>query len=327
MGDRATASADPGKAKEAIVAGSAVPTADQTLRAPGGELHRPSPQALGYDRSKPSGEIDLDDDKILFLQHYPPPHVFSVISWGCAATGWLAYALNSHPDIYCVHAANTFWSRLGEQRYVDGISYLRIIGSQGYAYKAAGDVHGVSRQAVAALRKAFGGNFGCAVVVRDPLPRLRSQVALFEAMNYDRKSWGDLAYLNGICKSAGISLEQLSDKQRFFVHGVNMLNAITDEANIATIYRSEDLTSAPGKLRQLITEITNDKVSVSDEWAEAAVARRRINSHGSSSAGEFDDWQRHVVQAVVTPEAWKIYRSLGYECEITRDRLALSRMA
>ncbi|MGH7048671.1 MAG: hypothetical protein ACREE2_20040 [Stellaceae bacterium] len=327
MADRSDALADLGEAKEGIAAGSAVPIADQTLRAPGGKSHRPSPQALGYDRAKPGGEVDLDEDKILFLRHYPPPHVFSVISWGCAATGWLAYTLNSHPDIYCVHAANVFWSRLGEQRYIDGISYLRIIGSQGYAYKAAGDVHGVSREAVAALRKEFGEDFGCAVVVRDPLPRLRSQLALFEALNYDRRSWGDLEYVDGVCRNSGLNPERLSDERRFFVHGVNMLNAVTDEASTARVYRSEDLTSVPGKLRQFALEITNHNVSVSKEWAEEAVARRPINAHVSCSARQFDRWQRHVIQSVVTPEAWEIYRSLGYECEFMHKPLAHARTA
>lgn len=318
--------ADLGKAKEAIAAWSAALASDRTLRAAGEELHRLLSQALGYERPNAHGEAHLDEDKILFLQHYPPPHVFSVISWGCAATGWLAYTLNSHPDIYCVHAANTFWSTLGDQRYIDGIHYLRVIGSQGYAYKAAGDVHGVSPQAVSALRKEFGEDFGCAVVVRDPLPRLRSQIALFEAMNYDR-SWGDLAYLDGICKNIGIDPNGLSRKQRCFMHGVNMLNAITDEANVANIYRSEDLTSSPGILCQFVTEITGDKVSVSDEWAEQAVARRRINAHVSRSAHEFDDWQRYVIKAVVTSEAWRIYRSLGYDCEAMHDHRAHARVA
>jgi hypothetical protein len=303
--------ADLSKTKDMIAVRSAALATDPTLRAAGEELHRVLSHALGYEALQSSDKSDLDDGESLFMRHYPAPLVFSVISWGCAATGWLAYTLNSHPDIYCVHAANTFWSRLGGQPLIDGVPYMRVIGSQGYAHKAAGDVHGISRQCVGALRKEFGDNFGCAVVVRDPIPRLRSQIALFASFKYDKQSWGDLRYLDEICRDSGIVSENISYTQRLFIHGVNMLNAILDEIGIAKIYRCEDLTCTPGKLREFVIDITNNKVSVTDQWVEQAISGRRINAHVVSSVCEFDDWQRQVIQAVVKPEAWGAYRSLG----------------
>jgi len=70
-------------------------------------------------------------------------------------------------------------------------------------------------------------------VVRDPIPRLHSQIALFESFNYDKKSWGDLRYLDEICRDAGIISEDISYTERLFIHGVNMLNSILDEMSTA----------------------------------------------------------------------------------------------
>src|SRR5438034_719080 len=55
-----------------------------------------------------------------------------------------------------------------------------LLASLGHAYLAAGDVHGVSRKEVCTLRTAFGDRFQAVALVRDPLPRLQSQLALFE---------------------------------------------------------------------------------------------------------------------------------------------------
>jgi hypothetical protein len=252
-----------------------------------------------------------DTDRRLFLEHYPPTHMFAVVSWGCAGTSWLAAVLNSHPDIYSVHAANIFWEKLAGTPRLDGIPYIRLIGSQGYAHKAAGDVHGVSRDTLAALRKEFGDNFGCAVVVRDPLPRIRSQIALFESFN--NKGWGDLSYIDAICEKKGLLSKSVSYEQRLFLHAANMLNAILEEREIAPVYRIEDLTSNPEALCSLVTNITNGKVFASIDWAQESIRRGRINAHIRNSAAAFDAWQRRALEMVVKLETWEAYKALGYE--------------
>ena len=75
-----------------------------------------------------------------------------MISWGCAATHWLARALNSHADIFCVHAGNFSRHQYGRAPYLDGPEYLQVIGQMGCSYAAAGDVHGVNIRTIMKLR-------------------------------------------------------------------------------------------------------------------------------------------------------------------------------
>jgi hypothetical protein len=54
--------------------------------------------------------------------------LFAVVSWGCAATKWLAKVLNSHPEILCFHAGNgavaTFHSSMNSLQYFRVLSHL-----------------------------------------------------------------------------------------------------------------------------------------------------------------------------------------------------------
>jgi hypothetical protein len=61
----------------------------------------------------------LSDFQAAFLKYHSSPQQFAVVSWGCAATSWLARVLNGHPDIYCVHAANRVWEVLGNFECLD----------------------------------------------------------------------------------------------------------------------------------------------------------------------------------------------------------------
>ena len=140
-------------------------------------LHNP-PNKLTTENRVEQFVDGLTDYQQAFLRKYPSPQLFSVISWGCAATAWLAAVLNRHPDIYCVHDANHSWHVLGNIEKLDGVPYLRIIGKQGHAHAAAGEVHGVSRHLVSECRRTFGDKFNAAVVVREPISRIYSQLAL-----------------------------------------------------------------------------------------------------------------------------------------------------
>jgi len=262
---------------------------------------------------KKTGVSDLlTDEQLAFLECYPPPpQLFAVVTWGCAATSWLAHVLNSHPDIYCAHAANVFWSKLGNIPQLDGLKYLRIIGSQGYCYKAAGDVHGVSREAVKEVRAVLGDDFSCAVVIREPIARLHSQVALFARFK-GLPLW-NVDYLNHVI--GRLSLPDPSYETRLFVHGVNMLNSVVQERHVAPIYRSEDLTANPAILREFAELVTGGKVKFTDNWAEEMISRPSLNPHRTpeQKVKDFADWQIDVIRSVVDPEAWRIYSEFGYE--------------
>ena len=252
----------------------------------------------------------LSEYQQAFLRKYPHPQLFSVISWGCAATAWLATVLNRHPDIFCVHAANHSWYVLGNCDRLDGATYLRVIGVQGHAHIAAGGVHGMSRHLIPECRRIFGQKFNAAVVVREPMQRLRSQMALyrdFEGM----RAW-NVDYLAGVIARAQVSLPEDTYENRLFVHAVNMLNAVLEEREVGSIYRCEDLTSSGDALGGFVEEITRGKVSPSGEWLESAVQFQRVNVHAGGGRLDLNEWQAEVMRKVVDPRAWEVYESLGY---------------
>jgi len=253
----------------------------------------------------------LTDYQRAFLKKYPYPQLFYVVSWGCAATGWLATVLNRHPDIYCVHAANLHWHVLGNCEKLDGASYLRIIGSQGHAHIAAGGVHGFSRHLVPECRRTFGEKFNAVVLVREPIARLRSQLALYQDF-LPLQIW-DVEYVDAVLTRAGITVGPEDYESRLFVHAANMLNAVLDERDVGKIYRSEDLTSKGEFLGEFMEEITRGQVSPDSAWLESAIQTKKVNVHaGRNLRRELDDWQIDVVRKVVDPRAWDMYESLGY---------------
>jgi hypothetical protein len=253
----------------------------------------------------------LTDYQRAFLRKYPYPQLFYVVSWGCAATAWLATVLNRHPDIYCVHAANLHWHVLGDCEKLDGARYLRVIGSQGHAHIAAGGVHGLSRYLVPECRRNFGQNFNAVVVVRDPISRLRSMLGLYQ--DFGDSHVLDTGYLDGILSRAGIAVQPEDYRSRIFVHAASMLNAILDEGEVGKIYRSEDLTTNSQVLGDFVEEITRGKVSPDSAWLESAIHTKKVNVHaGRYPRRELDDWQIEVIRKVVDPRAWELYESLGY---------------
>lgn len=256
-------------------------------------------------------QAELSDLQQGFLRTYHSERVFSVISWGCAATAWVARTLNSHPDIFCVHAGNLAWQILGGKPRLDGVPYLRIIRAQGNGHLAAGDVHGVSRHLVPHLRAVFGDNFRAAALVREPMARLKSQLAIFdEFANY--RSW-DVEYIDAIVRRKDLSLPDEEYRTKLFVHGVNMLNAIVEERAVGEIFRAEDITTAPEALRKLVIHVTGGAISPSLDWSRQAIGARRSNSHARGRSVVFSDWQTEILRKAVEPEAWNLYSQLGYK--------------
>jgi hypothetical protein len=253
----------------------------------------------------------LSEYQRAFLRKYPYPQLFAVVSWGCAATAWLATVLNRHPDIYCVHAANLHWNVLGNCEKLDGARYLRIIGSQGHAHVAAGSVHGMSRHLVPECRRTFGEKFNAAVVVREPIERIQSQLALYDDFAGIR-IW-DVDYLDAVIARTRIALAPGDYQSRLFVHASNMLNAILDEREVGKIYRSEDLTSNSETLGEFVEEITRGKVSPMSGWLQSAIQTSKVNVHARRRPHrDLDSWQIEVIRKVVDPRAWELYETLGY---------------
>jgi len=254
---------------------------------------------------------ELSDFQIELLQSDACSQVFAVVSWGCAATAWLAKVLNSHPDIFCVHAGNQSWHVLGNVERLDGVPYMRIIAHQGSNYLAAGDVHGLTRHHVAELRQNLNGGFNAAVVVREPISRLRSQLALFA--KYEKYAFWSIRYVDDVISRSGVTLPADNYNCRLFVHGVNMLNAILEEQGVGRVYRCEDLTQRAETLGDFVEELTCGKVSPSAGWLQSAIETPRANRHADPGAEHrFADWQVDVIRKVVDPRSWEIYQKLGY---------------
>lgn len=239
--------------------------------------------------------------------------VFAVVSWGCAATNWLARALNSHPNIFCVHAGNFYWHHYGRAPYLDGPEYLTAIRELGSSYAAAGDVHGVDLRAVGAARETFEDRFACAIVVREPIARLFSQIALFKS-NLHTRAW-NVDYVQQFIDH-GVILPVDNYENRLTLHGISMLNSIVTEQATARVWRCEDLTTQPETLAEFVSEITGGSVSVDPGWARVTVALPAVFQHAKGGQAPRDrqppDWQIDAIRKIVSPQAWDLYAQLGY---------------
>jgi hypothetical protein len=236
--------------------------------------------------------------------------VFAVLSWGCAGTAWLAKAFNSHPEVFCTHAAPGLWRSALNSPTQDALCFTLAVGAFSDHYLAIGDVHGIERHEVVPVRKKLGALFRCATVVREPIARLQSQLMLFENFGYSR--WGGLGYVDAVAEAAGIEPSSLSLERRHFLHGVNMLNAILDEVPLGPIYRMEDLTTSASAFTKLFLDLTAGEVQASDQWASDALKLRRVNEHSEKRQISFSTEDLRIIERVVKPEAWSEYQKLGY---------------
>ena len=245
--------------------------------------------------------------------------LFAVVSWGAAATVWLAHALNECPDIFCVHQGNEMLREYAGVNDLPATRYFELLRVLGGGSQAAGDIHGITRMDVPVLRQKFGDIFRVVVLVRDPLPRLRSQFALLTEVQRNGREpsevWGDLGYLDGLFPQVMRALPTGSYAERFFVHSVSMLNAILEESSLAPIVRMEDLTSRADALLTFVSELTGGTVTPPNEWAEARVAAPRMNPHVVTPL-KLTDWQCKVLVDVFNPASISLYRALGYSVDI-----------
>jgi hypothetical protein len=231
--------------------------------------------------------------------------LFAVVSWGCAATKWLAKALNSHPEILCLHAGNGAMARLRVP--MDSVQYLTLLSNFGEGYIAVGDVHGLSTTEISKLREAFGSRFNAVIVVREPIARLRSTMALYEHRGLEAP---EFSYAETLIERKNIHAK--SEESKMFVHAADMLNVVTEEISHGTIYKAENLTTNPNILAALTAEITGGQIGMNQEWLKTCVGLKKVNAHARGEAAALNDWQVDVMRRVVRPESWRIYEELGY---------------
>lgn len=244
-----------------------------------------------------------------------PEHVFAVVTWGAAASMWAAKALNSHPEILCRHAGNLALQQVGADEPLDGADYLWTLVREGGAYRVVGDVHGMARWTVQGAREAFGENLSVAVLVREPMARLASELSHFDRVSPVEPF--DLEYVHALVAEHELELPDDSYRTLLFVHGANMLNAIVEEHEEGRVFRAEDITGSAEGFRAFVDHLTAGKLEIADDWVDAVMRMPRVNKHGTRH-GAFAPWQTDVLRRVVREEAWTLYESLGY----TRHGLA-----
>jgi hypothetical protein len=149
-------------------------------------------------------------------------------------------------------------------------------------------------------------SINCAILVREPLPRLRSQIALFQKSPV-KKAW-NVDYVQAVIDQ-GVHLPQDNIDNRLFLHGANMLNSIIQEETVAPLWRSEGLTTNAAMLARFVEELTRGHVQVEPEWAERGVRRPPTNRHSVLGAGlrQFESWQIDAINKIVEPRAWRSY--------------------
>jgi len=245
----------------------------------------------------------------------PPPEIFAVISWGCAGTKWAALALNSHPDVFCVHSANYYLQSMAQQRLVDGCEYLRVLESIGSGHRAIGEVHGVSRESIAELRAHYGARFSTAILVRDPLPRLRSQVALSRKLQ-SGAAW-DKPYYDRVAQSAGLDPAQLTYEDSTVVHAADMLNRILEERQFGPVFTLESLAQSRTRLSELLLHLTRGRVTPTREWLDHVGTLPAQNQHQAEASAPLTDRELRIADRIFRPEARECYRQLGYHVPVT----------
>ncbi len=246
----------------------------------------------------------------------PKPRLFAVITWGCCGSTWLAKVLNSHPDIFCLHCLNQHFSYLYGSPYVEGIGYLKTISVTANGYKLAGDIHGVDREELPYLRKVLGKNFRDAVLVRDPLKRLKSMCYCLRRL---KGGYSDYSYIEELIESNKLKLKNYSMNEILFVHAVNMLNAIIEETQLSSrIEKIEDLTEDKNKFIEFIDYLSDGGIILDEHWVSQVFSIPKINSHIGDREITFDNHEIEIMNRVIKPEAIKLYENLGYNMRFFR---------
>jgi hypothetical protein len=243
------------------------------------------------------------------------PNAFAIISWGCTATRWLAKVLNGHSDILAVHHFPFHMLDLPDAQRPSEVELIEYLRALGVGYELVGDVHGFPLAAVPKITDRLGDRFRACGLVREPLPRLRSLMALYERYGSDIQSWGGLEYVRALPGFADIRTYINSDDRLMFVHGANMLNTVVDEiAQLPRVYRYEDITTNPGALVEMTRELSGGRILLDHDFSTRALAVRRTNDHsrGATVAWRVEPWKLAVLRAIVSEEAWRVYADLGY---------------
>lgn len=256
-------------------------------------------------------------------------HGFLGYCWGAAGSQWLSRVLNAHPDILCIHTPK--FPRIDGSDRRDVIDVLaHFFLSDEYAHPYVGFTHGVSIDWKEQIEERFTGLLTSFVLVRHPVPRVRSVIALYRAHSRVLgEAWKDETvaswmpildeYHSVIPGSVRLDFRFLS-----FLYGCKMVTAIDQEQGTGyRIFRVEDLSSHSEALPDLIEHVGADPDLLPKETLDH-VRALVVGSHAGSRRSPREIWRawatnwKTVYDSVISESIVDGYEALGYDMEMNK---------
>lgn len=238
-------------------------------------------------------------------------HLFAIISWGAAPSARLAQAINSHPDIFCVKAWNETLRNFEPSVRLEPVDYAAFLLRAGFGWQAVGDVDGLSKDGVLAIRNTFGPGFSAVSVVGHPRTTLKTYLTDFETFRQHTDLAGLDHQLRQRIDNGDVVLPDTRPETLLFARAVNMLNVINWAPRAGPIFRIEDLSRRPNTLAGLVAYLSGGRVVPDERWLR--VVSREQHLTGPRSVDKFVGWQVEVIGSVLLPWTWSLYERLGYE--------------
>lgn len=227
----------------------------------------------------------------MFRKLDPSPPLLTVISWGSAASHWLTRTLNELQGLFALHS-----SRLTLRGLVaadlDDVTYMKLIGEFASGSRTAGDVHGVDRYSVEHLNREFGEHIHCYFLVRDPIPRLKSQLAHSECLQF--RPHAEISDTSKRYPELDTIIPEKTYENYAFANACNMLNAIADEMKVGPIFGMEDIIASPIELRKTVYFIGH-VMSVALEVLKYLLESGKSKTRSQKSSRVFVSWQHECL--------------------------------
>jgi len=253
------------------------------------------------------------------MAHDRPPRLFSIISWGCAATYWLTKVLTAHPEVLCLHNLRNQLSVVTGNAPLDEISYMKLIDYQGAPFRLSGDCHGIPLASVRKVTEHFGERFRAVVVTRHPVSRFLSATVMLKKQSVE--NYGDVfqTFLKQLDKKIMKSFKK--NDELYLVRIMQMINRVTHEKEVGNIYPMEKLTKDMSELQNILSYLSDGELSFTEEMLESTFDGP-VNVHRKTKKkkdpefifnNDFSSLQKELFSSLISPQARVVYEDLGYD--------------
>ncbi|MCP4372157.1 MAG: hypothetical protein GY797_29175 [Deltaproteobacteria bacterium] len=246
--------------------------------------------------------------------------------WGAAGSSWLARLLNSHEDIFSLHAPifPRFDSR--SRKYEDVVEVIDAVlntKALGGTYPVVGFTHAIQIHWHAELSERYRDQLRGFVLIRHPISRIQSNFALHKKANPRRisdKFWKKpfKSTYKELTRQVGNHFPDDFDSLGFY-WSCSLVSSIVSEYRWnLPIYKLEDLVSQKEIVNKLAAYISDGTCQFSDDVI-ARVQHKVVNAHAQEKCsiaeiyGAWSEPHKEAYHYLVKPEAFQIYKELGYE--------------